>query len=187
MRQIHEGKYEVLCYHKKKEFKCFTFINKFLFWRGRGWIGIKNIMLLKISLYILRMQYMWSQSTLEFLFVKPLFLSFKLSLYWWIFKIGSKLFVLKISIAWKKLIQWLTVDELYICNDISLHIWKKRCLNFRQTLKTKWKQKMQKWGLRNRWQMPKKNENKRSWFFRRIFKCVKFGVCVGIVTVHSGS
>lgn len=94
-------------------------------------------MLLKTSLYILRMQYMSSQSTLEFLFVKPLFLSFKLSFYWWIFKVGSKLFVLKISIAWKKLIQWLTVDELYICNDISLHIWKKRCLNFRQTLKTK--------------------------------------------------
>lgn len=112
---------------------------------------------------------------------------FQVSLYRWIFMIGSKLFVLKISIAWKKLIQWLTVDELYICNVISLHIWKKRCLNFRQTLKTKWKQKMQKWGLRNRWQMPKKNENKRSWFFRRIFKCVKFGVCVGIVTVHSGS
>lgn len=35
-RQIHEGKYEVLCYHKKKEFKCFTFINKFLFLEGKG-------------------------------------------------------------------------------------------------------------------------------------------------------
>lgn len=129
MRQIHEGKYEVLCYHKKKEFKCFTFINKFLFLERKGVNrNLKYNAFENIFIYFKNAVHVISKY-IRVPVCKAIVSIFQVSLYWWIFKIGSKLFVLKISIAWKKLIQWLTVDELYICNDISLHIWKKRCLN----------------------------------------------------------
>lgn len=129
MRQIHEGKYEVLCYHKKKEFKCFTFINKFFFGGEGVNRNLKYNAFENIFIYFKNAVHVISKY-IRVPVCKAIVSIFQVSLYWWIFKIGSKLFVLKISIAWMKLIQWLTVDELYICNDISLHIRKKRCLNF---------------------------------------------------------